>query len=69
MNHKRVERLYAEAELQVKRRKCTKIPVGECQPLFRPENEERPKKALGGLTPAAYTRQLAMKTVTVTLGL
>ena len=32
-------------------------------------NEERPKKALGGLTPAAYARQLAKKSVTVTTGL
>jgi len=27
----------------------------------REYNEERPKKALGGLTPSAYARQLAMK--------
>ena len=32
-------------------------------------NEERPKKALGGLTPAAYAKQLAVKSVTVTTGL
>jgi transposase InsO family protein len=32
-------------------------------------NDERPKKALGGLTPAAYAKQLAMKSVTVTTGL
>lgn len=35
----------------------------------REYNEERPKKALGGLTPAAYARQLAEKSVTVTTGL
>jgi transposase InsO family protein len=35
----------------------------------REYNEERPKKALGGLTPAAYARQLAMKSATVTTGL
>jgi putative transposase len=35
----------------------------------REYNEERPKKALGGLTPAAYARQLAKKSVTVTTGL
>ena len=35
----------------------------------REYNEERPKKALGGLTPAAYARQLANKSVTVTTGL
>ena len=32
-------------------------------------NEERPKKALDGMTPAAYARQLAMKEVTVNPGL
>lgn len=32
----------------------------------REYNEDRPKKALGGLTPAAYAQQLAEKTVTVT---
>lgn len=36
VNHKRVDRLYAEAELQVRRRKRKKIPIGERQPLFRP---------------------------------
>lgn len=35
----------------------------------REYNEERPKAALGGLTPAAYAQQLAQKTVTVTAGL
>jgi len=34
----------------------------------REYNEERPKKALGGLTPAAYAEQLAQKMVTVTPG-
>jgi transposase InsO family protein len=29
-------------------------------------NEERPKKSLGGLTPSAYARQLAMKSATLT---
>jgi transposase InsO family protein len=37
INHKRVERLYAEAKLQVRRRKRKKIPVTERQPLIRPE--------------------------------
>ena len=32
-------------------------------------NEERPKRALGGLTPSQYAKQLAEKTVTVTAGL
>lgn len=31
----------------------------------REYNEERPKKALGGLTPAAYANQLAQKSATV----
>lgn len=35
----------------------------------REYNEERPKKALGGLTPAAYARQLASKSATVVPGL
>ena len=35
----------------------------------REYNDERPKKALGGLTPAAYAKQLAAKSVTVTTGL
>ena len=37
VNHKRVERLYAEAKLQVRRRKRKKVPVTERQPLIRPE--------------------------------
>ena len=32
-------------------------------------NEERPKKVLGGLTPAAYAQQLATKSTTVATGL
>jgi putative transposase len=32
----------------------------------REYNEERPKKALGGLTPASYATQLAAKAVTLT---
>lgn len=35
----------------------------------REYNEERPKKALGGLTPSAYARQLAGKSATLTPGL
>lgn len=35
----------------------------------REYNEERPKKGLGGLTPAAYARQLPIKTNTLTPGL
>jgi transposase InsO family protein len=36
VNHKRVERLYTEARLQVRRRKRKKVPVGDRQPLVRP---------------------------------
>jgi len=36
VNHKRVERLYAEEKLQIKRRKRKKVPVSERQPLYRP---------------------------------
>lgn len=41
VNHKRVDRLYAEASLQVKRRKRKKIPIGERQPLMRPEQADQ----------------------------
>src|SRR5690606_3183541 len=37
INHKRVDRLYALAELQIRKRKRKKVPVGERQPLLRPE--------------------------------
>ncbi len=36
-NHKRVERLYTEAKLQVRRRRRKKVPVLERQPLARPQ--------------------------------
>ena len=36
---------------------------------MREYNEERPKKRLGGLTPAAYGRRLMSETSTVTAGL
>ncbi|GAB3339308.1 IS3 family transposase [Marilutibacter aestuarii] len=36
VNYKRVERLYREAKLQVRRRRRKKVPVGERQPLLRP---------------------------------
>ena len=36
INHKRVDRLYAEARLQVRRRKRKKVPVCDRQPLLRP---------------------------------
>ena len=36
VNYKRVERLYQQAKLQVRRRKRKKVPVGDRQPLFRP---------------------------------
>ena len=35
----------------------------------REYNEERPKKILGGLTPAAYAKQLAAKAATMNTGL
>ncbi len=37
VNHKRVERLYTEAQLQVRRRRRKKIPVADRQPLVRPQ--------------------------------
>lgn len=36
VNHKRVERLYAEAGLQVRRRRRKKVPAADRQPLGRP---------------------------------
>jgi transposase InsO family protein len=36
-NHKRVDRLYAEARLQVKRRRRKKVPQADRQPLIRPQ--------------------------------
>jgi transposase InsO family protein len=36
VNYKRVERLYREERLQVRRRKRKKVPAGERQPLLRP---------------------------------
>ncbi len=36
VNHKRVERLYAQENLQVRRRKRKKVPVAQRQPLGRP---------------------------------
>ena len=37
VNYKRVERLYQEAKLQVRRRKRKKVPIGDRQPLLRPD--------------------------------
>lgn len=37
VNHKRVDRLYAEAGLQVKRRKRKKVPISDRHPLARPQ--------------------------------
>lgn len=36
VNHKRVERIYRQEALQVKRRKRKKVPVADRQPLLRP---------------------------------
>jgi putative transposase len=36
VNYKRVERLYRDARLQVRRRRRKKVPIGERQPLLRP---------------------------------
>ncbi len=41
VNHKRVERLYAEAGLQVRRRRRKKVPVSDRQPLGRPPSSNR----------------------------
>ena len=41
----------------------------EIERWCREYNHERPKKGLGGLTPAQYARQMKQKTTTVTAGL
>ena len=41
VNHKRVDRLYAEACLQVKRRRRKKVPVQDRQPLLRPQRRNQ----------------------------
>jgi putative transposase len=41
VNHKRVERLYAEAGLQVQRGKRKKVPVSDRQPLGRPQKADQ----------------------------
>lgn len=38
VNHKRVDRLYAEAGLQVRRRRRKKVPLSDRQPLGRPQS-------------------------------
>src|ERR1019366_6847616 len=40
-NHKRVDRLYAEARLQVKRRRRKKVPHADRQPLAPPAGAQR----------------------------
>jgi transposase InsO family protein len=37
VNHQRVDRLYAEARLQVRRRRRKKVPLADRQPLARPQ--------------------------------
>lgn len=37
VNHKRVDRLYAEARLQVRRRRRKKVPLADRQPSARPQ--------------------------------
>jgi len=37
VNHKRVDRLYAEARLQVRRRRRKKVPLADRHPLARPQ--------------------------------
>jgi putative transposase len=40
VNHKRVDRLYAEAGLQIKKRKRKKVPMADRHPLLRPEQAD-----------------------------
>jgi transposase InsO family protein len=37
VNHKRVDRLYAAARVQVRRRRRRKVPLADRQPLLRPQ--------------------------------
>ena len=37
VNYKRMERLYQDEKLQVRRRKRKKVPFGDRQPLYRPQ--------------------------------
>ena len=41
INHKRVDRLYTEARLQLKRRRRKKVPIADRQPLVRPERRNQ----------------------------
>ena len=41
INHKRVDRLYTEARLQLKRRRRKKVPITDRQPLVRPERRNQ----------------------------
>ncbi len=41
VNHKRIDRLYAEAGLQIKKRKRKKVPVADRHPLLRPQQADQ----------------------------
>lgn len=41
VNHKRVERIYQQEGLQIKRRKRKKVPVADRQPLIRPQTADQ----------------------------
>src|SRR5258707_1485102 len=45
VNHKRVDRLYAEARLQVKRRRRKKVPLADRQPWVRPQGANEVRSA------------------------
>ncbi len=47
VNHKRVDRLYVEARLQVRRRRRKKVPLADRQPLRPTSGAER--GVVGGL--------------------
>ena len=54
VNHKRVDRLYAEARLQVKRRRRKKVPLADRQPLAAAAGPER--GLVGGLRVRSHGR-------------
>ncbi len=53
-NHKRVDRLYVEARLQIRRRRRKKVPVADRQPLRQAHGAER--GVVGGLRVRSHGR-------------
>ena len=60
------EAAYARSDLFERRRRLMDVLI---EAWRREYNEERPKKGLGGLTPAQYAKRLIAERSTVTIGL